>query len=205
VAGPHSLLELIFARSWLKRLSRTPPRKRCSRGGYGQTRSESLLRSRALLEARTSWRARHLPEADLIKLEDEARCFCSHRMEGRKRYRTGFPEYTTGCWETPRPKEAHRKERGRLSQKTRTGALQNSAAEPNQFRRGPLAASSEAAYASPYEFLADAAKILADEAKALCDGHLMITHTHWDHIQGFPFSAPLFVPGNTWDIYAYSI
>jgi len=33
-------------------------------------------------------------------------------------------------------------------------------------------------------------------------GHLMIGHTHWDHIQGFPFFAPLFVPGNTWDIYA---
>jgi CheY-like chemotaxis protein len=35
-----------------------------------------------------------------------------------------------------------------------------------------------------------------------CSGHLMITHTHWDHIQGFPFFAPLFVPGNIWDIYA---
>ena len=35
-----------------------------------------------------------------------------------------------------------------------------------------------------------------------CNGHLMITHTHWDHIQGFPFFAPLFVAGNTWDIYA---
>ena len=34
------------------------------------------------------------------------------------------------------------------------------------------------------------------------DGHLLITHTHWDHIQGFPFFAPLFMPGNTWDIYA---
>ena len=33
-------------------------------------------------------------------------------------------------------------------------------------------------------------------------GHLLITHTQWDHIQGFPFFAPLFVPGNTWDIYA---
>jgi CheY-like chemotaxis protein len=30
----------------------------------------------------------------------------------------------------------------------------------------------------------------------------MITHTHWDHIQGFPFFAPLFISGNTWDIYA---
>ena len=25
---------------------------------------------------------------------------------------------------------------------------------------------------------------------------IMLTHTHWDHIQGFPFFAPLFVPGN---------
>jgi CheY-like chemotaxis protein len=24
-----------------------------------------------------------------------------------------------------------------------------------------------------------------------CDGHLLITHTHWDHIQGFPFFSPL--------------
>jgi phosphoribosyl 1,2-cyclic phosphodiesterase/ActR/RegA family two-component response regulator len=33
-------------------------------------------------------------------------------------------------------------------------------------------------------------------------GHLLITHTHWDHIQGFPFFAPLFLPGSEWDIYA---
>ena len=33
-------------------------------------------------------------------------------------------------------------------------------------------------------------------------GHLLISHTHWDHIQGFPFFPPLFVPGNEWDIYA---
>src|SRR5262245_63256216 len=33
-------------------------------------------------------------------------------------------------------------------------------------------------------------------------GHLLITHSHWDHIQGFPFFQPLFVPGNEWDLYA---
>jgi phosphoribosyl 1,2-cyclic phosphodiesterase/CheY-like chemotaxis protein len=33
-------------------------------------------------------------------------------------------------------------------------------------------------------------------------GHLLLTHTHWDHIQGFPFFAPLRVPGGEWDVYA---
>jgi ribonuclease BN (tRNA processing enzyme)/CheY-like chemotaxis protein len=32
-------------------------------------------------------------------------------------------------------------------------------------------------------------------------GHILISHTHWDHIQGLPFFYPLFVPGNEWDIY----
>src|SRR5690242_3741384 len=32
-------------------------------------------------------------------------------------------------------------------------------------------------------------------------GHLLLTHTHWDHIQGFPFFAPLFQEGNEWDVY----
>jgi anti-anti-sigma factor len=30
---------------------------------------------------------------------------------------------------------------------------------------------------------------------------LFFTHTHWDHIQGFPFFAPLFVPGNRITVY----
>ncbi len=33
-------------------------------------------------------------------------------------------------------------------------------------------------------------------------GHLLISHTHWDHIQGLPFFAPLFTLENRWDIYA---
>ena len=33
------------------------------------------------------------------------------------------------------------------------------------------------------------------------NGSLLISHTHWDHIQGFPFFAPLFVPGGQWDIH----
>ena len=32
-------------------------------------------------------------------------------------------------------------------------------------------------------------------------GHLLISHTHWDHIQGLPFFAPLFSPGSRWDVY----
>ena len=31
---------------------------------------------------------------------------------------------------------------------------------------------------------------------------LLLTHTHWDHINGFPFFAPLFQKNRTFDIYA---
>jgi CheY-like chemotaxis protein/phosphoribosyl 1,2-cyclic phosphodiesterase len=43
---------------------------------------------------------------------------------------------------------------------------------------------------------------MAMEGPQPVHGHLLITHTHWDHIQGLPFFAPLFVPGHVWDIYA---
>ena len=33
------------------------------------------------------------------------------------------------------------------------------------------------------------------------EAHLFFTHTHWDRIQGFPFFAPAFVPGNCFHIY----
>jgi phosphoribosyl 1,2-cyclic phosphodiesterase/DNA-binding response OmpR family regulator len=36
------------------------------------------------------------------------------------------------------------------------------------------------------------------------DGHVLISHTHWDHIQGLPFFAPLFTAGNRWHIYGPS-
>jgi phosphoribosyl 1,2-cyclic phosphodiesterase len=32
-------------------------------------------------------------------------------------------------------------------------------------------------------------------------GHIFFTHSHWDHIQGFPFFIPAFIKGNTFDIY----
>ncbi len=32
--------------------------------------------------------------------------------------------------------------------------------------------------------------------------HLLIGHSHWDHIQGFPFFGPLFTPGIEWRVYA---
>ena len=42
-------------------------------------------------------------------------------------------------------------------------------------------------------------KLLSGGSRGLT-GHILISHTHWDHIQGVPFFAPFFVPGNTWDI-----
>lgn len=42
---------------------------------------------------------------------------------------------------------------------------------------------------------------LAAEHRGAMDGNLLISHTHWDHIQGIPFFAPLFVAENSWEIY----
>ena len=39
------------------------------------------------------------------------------------------------------------------------------------------------------------AALMARGAKPLT-ATILLSHTHWDHIQGFPFFAPLFVPGN---------
>ena len=33
------------------------------------------------------------------------------------------------------------------------------------------------------------------------NAHLMLGHTHWDHISGFPFFTPVFAPGNRLSIY----
>jgi phosphoribosyl 1,2-cyclic phosphodiesterase len=35
----------------------------------------------------------------------------------------------------------------------------------------------------------------------LVTAHLLLGHTHWDHISGFPFFSPVFVPGNRLAIY----
>jgi len=49
------------------------------------------------------------------------------------------------------------------------------------------------------------ARLLGNEMMAQAKGPIsatiLLTHTHWDHIQGFPFFAPLFVPGNHFDVY----
>jgi ribonuclease BN (tRNA processing enzyme)/DNA-binding response OmpR family regulator len=42
---------------------------------------------------------------------------------------------------------------------------------------------------------------LLKSARSPRPGHMLIGHTHWDHIQGFPFFAPLYVPDNEWHIY----
>ena len=41
-------------------------------------------------------------------------------------------------------------------------------------------------------------RTMQEHSKAL---HLFLTHAHWDHIQGFPFFVPAYVPGFSLDIY----
>src|SRR5256885_13991573 len=33
------------------------------------------------------------------------------------------------------------------------------------------------------------------------EASILLSHAHWDHIQGFPFFVPLYVPGNSFRIY----
>ncbi len=47
----------------------------------------------------------------------------------------------------------------------------------------------------------DLGRELQAEANATQRGSILISHTHWDHIQGFPFFAPLFAKGAHWDVY----
>lgn len=34
------------------------------------------------------------------------------------------------------------------------------------------------------------------------EAHILFSHTHWDHIQGFPFFVPIFIPTSTLKLYA---
>lgn len=43
--------------------------------------------------------------------------------------------------------------------------------------------------------------LMATHPQQKIKGHLFFTHTHWDHIQGFPFFAPAFTKGNQFQIY----
>jgi phosphoribosyl 1,2-cyclic phosphodiesterase len=37
--------------------------------------------------------------------------------------------------------------------------------------------------------------------KGTGEASVFLSHAHWDHIQGFPFFGPTFVPGNRFAIY----
>lgn len=42
----------------------------------------------------------------------------------------------------------------------------------------------------------------ADLADVAFRGHALVTHLHWDHVQGLPFFSPILRPGSRLDIYA---
>jgi phosphoribosyl 1,2-cyclic phosphodiesterase len=45
-------------------------------------------------------------------------------------------------------------------------------------------------------------EMTSDSGGAGADVHLLISHTHWDHIQGLPFFSPLYQRGNKLTVYA---
>jgi phosphoribosyl 1,2-cyclic phosphodiesterase len=46
------------------------------------------------------------------------------------------------------------------------------------------------------------ASLLREFQQRPIKGHIFVGHTHWDHIQGFPFFAPAFNPSNEFTIYS---
>jgi phosphoribosyl 1,2-cyclic phosphodiesterase len=44
-------------------------------------------------------------------------------------------------------------------------------------------------------------RVLGSQMPSPGGAHIFFSHSHWDHIQGFPFFAPAFVAGNRFDIY----
>lgn len=57
------------------------------------------------------------------------------------------------------------------------------------------------------QIILDAGSGIRELGNALCAArepmraHLLISHTHWDHIMGFPFFRPAYMAGNELDIY----
>ncbi|HEX3697559.1 MAG TPA: MBL fold metallo-hydrolase [Polyangia bacterium] len=45
-------------------------------------------------------------------------------------------------------------------------------------------------------------EITQSDSGGRADVHLLISHTHWDHIQGLPFFSPLYHPGSKLSVYA---
>ena len=41
------------------------------------------------------------------------------------------------------------------------------------------------------------------EGKSGGETHILVTHYHWDHIQGVPFFAPLYAPENAFHFYSF--
>lgn len=77
---------------------------------------------------------------------------------------------------------------------------------PGFVRHGGNTSSMEVGYGED-RILFDAGSGIRDLGLSLlagppCHLHLFITHTHWDHIQGFPFFAPAFAPGFEITLYA---
>jgi CheY-like chemotaxis protein len=43
---------------------------------------------------------------------------------------------------------------------------------------------------------------LVESAQRPISVNMLLTHTHWDHIQGFPFFGPVFIPGSQISVYS---
>ena len=46
-------------------------------------------------------------------------------------------------------------------------------------------------------------RLAAADGRDQVDAHILVTHYHWDHIQGMPFFAPLYSAQNRFHFYSF--
>lgn len=101
-----------------------------------------------------------------------------------------------------------KKETGCMSLKIKFWGVRGSiaCATPNHMKYGGNTSCIEV-HAGDHCFVMDAGTGIRNFGDALmkdgaCVSHMLFTHTHWDHINGFPFFVPAYIPDNSFTIMA---
>ena len=106
--------------------------------------------------------------------------------------------------EASRLADRYVEERGRIASRQASATYESAAAVPARVKRAFQAFDADHSGYLDYKELANALRFYGVDEP--CDqapfrGTALVSHLHWDHIQGLPFFVPLFIPNNKIDFY----